>query len=50
METENAVYPIKLLRLVESNGAFAQYEFNYIDTEEEKETEQDDFNDLWPSI
>jgi len=51
MEIDNKVFPIKLLKLVESNGAFALYEFVYIDQQvDEEPKDSDDFNDLWSSI
>lgn len=50
MEIGEEVYPIKLQKLMASNGAFAQYEFTYIDQEEDSQGKTDDFSELWSSI
>ncbi|MCF6281374.1 MAG: hypothetical protein L3J28_04040 [Candidatus Polarisedimenticolaceae bacterium] len=43
--------PIRLLRMLESTGAFSRYQFNYLDlAEEASEEESAGFDNLWSSL
>ncbi len=42
--------PIRLLRMLESTGAFSRYQFNYLDLMDDTSEEDASFNNIWSSL
>jgi hypothetical protein len=42
--------PIRLLRMLESTGAFSRYQFNYLDLIDDTREEDASFNNIWSSL
>ena len=52
IEERQNIRPIKLTRMVESTGAFSQFQFSYMDLDDEdgKGGGQDDFDNIWSTL